>query len=397
MHLPSPVEQPVSAAQTLKSKGKIRNRIQRLHLLSTLIVGVLVLAVSLSGAVAVFLYPAQHLFLSHLYQVTASSQPVSIDEAVKTVKQAYPAATLEQVTTRPHDAYHFGLTDPTTERYFQVFVDPGTGKINGDYRQDDWIIGWITSFHQTLFASGIKLPFGITLDVLLFTIAGIALLIMVCTGAYLWFPGIKRFLNGFKLRASNSQLIRHYDWHKLMGILALPWLFMWALSGLLIANRPLIPTWNAMVFSAAPESAPKVYSVPNGQPAISFEEARRIAATATGYPVTMTVLAADATSPITVGVEKPGYHLWKYWEYPGTHDVLIDQYSGKVLSVFEYPTYPLSFNALFGIHMAASPSPGWRILWSFFGAMPFVLAYTGLSMGWIKRQQRLERKRLRRQ
>jgi uncharacterized iron-regulated membrane protein len=167
-----------------------------------------------------------------------------------------------------------------------------------------------------LFVSEIKLPFGMTLAVFLFTIAGMALLMMVGTGAYLWFPGIQRLLNGFKLRPSNSQLIRHYDWHKLTGILALPWLFMWALSGLLIANRPLIPLWNAMVFSTTPESAPAVYSTPNGQPNISLEAARRIATAETGYPVTMIIPAAEPKSPISVGVEKPGYHLWKYWEYP---------------------------------------------------------------------------------
>jgi hypothetical protein len=57
----------------------------------------------------------------------------------KTLKQTYPGATIDEIVTRPQNSYEFGLTQ--AEKYFQVFVDPGTGQINGDYRQNDWIMG----------------------------------------------------------------------------------------------------------------------------------------------------------------------------------------------------------------------------------------------------------------
>lgn len=92
-------------------------------------------------------------------------------------------------------------------------------------------------------------------------------------------------------------------------------------------------------------------------------------------------------SPIKVGVEKPGYYLWKYWEYPGTHDVSIDQYSGKMLNIHSFSTpNPFAFDSLLGIHFGAPANPTWRIIWAFFGAMPLVLAFTGISMWWLKRK-----------
>lgn len=220
------------------------------------------------------------------------------------------------------------------------------------------------------------------------TLSAVALLVMVLTGAYLWYPGLKRLVFGFKLRLSNSVFIRHYDWHRVMGGIAIPFLLMWALSGLLYVQRPLRPIWNAMVFSPTTEHG-NLKSVPNGNPPVPYQEAIHFAEQATGYKAMAVYMTGNPTDHVHVIVEAPGWYLGKYWEWNGTHEVTLDQYTGEILDIHQFDKQRLGidFDSLLMMHFDSPVNPTWRMVWAFFGLIPLVSAFTGMSMWWIKRKR----------
>lgn len=140
-----------------KLKSRLRGWVQWLHLWAALIVGILVLVVCLSGAVALFREPMQPVTHPHLYRVTPG-QSVSVDTALKTVQAAYPTRKILEVRVRPNDIYLFDLENEITADYEGVFVDPGTGQINGYLKNSEHLIGWITVLHRALFTTQINLP-----------------------------------------------------------------------------------------------------------------------------------------------------------------------------------------------------------------------------------------------
>jgi uncharacterized iron-regulated membrane protein len=400
----------VSTKSATAFRIKPRSVLQKLHLWSALIVGLFLVVVTTSGVAALYELDLNKLFYSHLYHATASAEPVSLDEARVTVQAAYPDYTIADAVVKPNEAYLFYVTSPDDE-HVNIYVDPGTNRLNGSYQPEHTVMGWLAHLHYTLLADKIELPYaettpqwvkdwvGLTLSDLLLKIISLAFFVMVLTGAYIWWPGVKKLAYNFKLRLGKSAYIKHYDWHKILGFISLPFLFMWAVTALNFYTpfQPVIKTiWHTVTFSkAVPEPDEFKSTIIANKTTINSETAKKIALeTLPGARFVSYSPPIEADGTVSLWLAQ-GLDPYAYGEWPGNINLLLDAYSGEVLynsaAQSNWSSY-LYNNWFFPLH-AGTVVPWWaRIFWAVFGLMPLFLAITGVSMWWIKRKQQKQRR-----
>lgn len=417
-------KQPVTSdVETVMETSKARRRwrwkprvwVQWLHRWVTLTLGLILLVVTTSGSLALFRFELNKLTYAHLYHVTPGA-PVSLDQAREAVRQALASDSSMQdvrvadLITRPGDVYQFYLRDADDHTIGSAFVDPGAGVYLGHYNSEETLWGWIAKLHYTLFSDEIEFPypegtpewlttwFGPNLAEFTLKNMGVLLMLMVLSGAYLWWPGIKKFAYGFRVRRGAQGFNWHYDWHKVLGFVSLPFLFMWALTGMGF-YQPwsdwIKSGWHAATFSPIPVDAPEVFSTQQERPMLSAEEIRQAALTAVPDSRFISVSMPETITGTADIWLAHGLDSYAYGEWPGNINVRLDVYSGAVLdnsmsrdgSVGAY----LYNNWFYPVHFGY-PLPWYgRLIWFLFGMMPLFLAFTGVMQWWMKRQKRRAR------
>jgi uncharacterized iron-regulated membrane protein len=395
--------------------SRVKLWFQRLHLWSALIVGIVLVITTTSGSLALFHTELDSLFYPMLHTYTASDTPISIDAALATVRAAYPDYTVTSVNIPHRRAYTVDMTSPEDESYI-AYLDPGTGKLNGIQNSERTIMSWVATLHTSLQLGGVTFPWpentptwlsekliGENLSDPLLKITSLAFFLMVLTGMVIWWPSVKKLGNIFKLRLNKSDFLKHYDWHKILGLVALPFLIMWAVTAINFYEpyNPVVKSiWHAITFSKPipdyPEKEP-TSTVVEGAAIISAAKAQVIAKTV--LPNAKLVYYAqpeEDTGTVDLWLAQ-GYDPFTYGPYPGNADIKLDAYSGKVL--FNNFAEPISWggslyaNWFYPLH-AATAVPWWaRLLWFVTGMVPLFLAVTGTSMWWIKHKGRIAKKR----
>ncbi len=87
------------------------------------------------------------------------------------------------------------------------YVDPGTGEVLGD-RGDPYkegFNGWMANLHFYLFAGEIGLTKETGIKVV--SVVGMVLFFILVTGIYLWWPGLRRWALGFKIRLRRDLVV----------------------------------------------------------------------------------------------------------------------------------------------------------------------------------------------
>lgn len=411
---PRPTRARVKAKPSLRRKFHVA--MQWLHRWATFILGILLLVTTISGAIALYEFDLNRLSHPALYHATPSATLLSLDaihEAFVAGIATEPAlqnAYFADMIADDTDAYHVYLFDKDDDTYYgQAFVDPGTGKYLGYYNDEHTIWGWFADLHYSLFADTILFTYpewvpewlstliGASLADFLLKLSALSLLILVITGAYLWWPGIKRFATGFRIRPNAKGFVWHYDWHKVIGVISLPFLLMWAVTGLNFYSpfaEGISAIWHTVTFSTAPvEEEEELHSTPADGPMITAELAKELAlAAAPGAQFISIDMAEDISDTVNVWLSQ-GIDPYEYGEFPGQVYVQLDAYSGEVLYngvdeadnfwhyLYEWWFYP--------IHAGVSVSWPVRLIWLFFGLTPAFLAFTGVMQWWLRRQKRL--------
>lgn len=383
-----------SASSGKRSWWRVPGRVwvRRVHLWATLSLGLLLLVVTTSGAALVLRPEIQRWLHESLYDASPGVTTVPLETAITTVRQTYPDAEIAFVTP-PEDGtrYLIALNEP----YRFVFVDPVTGALAGTYEPDAGVLGFLARVHTSLFADEVLLPgVGWPLSQVLLGAAALTLLLMVVTGAILWWPGVRRSIaNGFGVRLGRTSYITNHDIHKVVGVVALLPLLLWALTG---ANFEFYDQVHALFYALTPGDAPptmaEVVSVPGSGPGITADDARNIGVAAvSGARFSSLVPPADDTGYYDVWVSR-GIDPYEHSVFPGESLVQVDRYSGAILQqgyqaydnavteAYEMWSYPL--------HTGELVSWPVRFLWIGFGLTPLGLAFTGVAMWWLKRRVR---------
>lgn len=369
------------------SRRRLRQFWVQFHLWPGLLLGLVFALLGLSGSLLCF-YPELDLWLNPAQRVrTAAAAPPVLQPAVERLQYRYPdyrgAWRLEMplAADRPLNVRYYGPPETAGRGFapFMATLDPATLEVTSARFWGDYAMTWLYDLHYTLL---LDKPGRLAVGVV-----GLAALLSLASGLYLWWPAPGRWRAALAWRLRPGRLRATYDAHVLAGAYGLVVLLALAFSGTLLA----LPEYaNPLVEALSPLSrrAPVASTPQPGQAPISADAA---------------VAAAQAALPggVLRWVETPAgptgsyrVNLWRAGD-PGHRfprsNVWIDAYSGAVLAVRDWNRqsagdtflawqHPLHNGEAFGL-------PG-RLAACVGGLLPSLLWVTGLMRWRQKRQAR---------
>lgn len=384
----------------------VRKALVLTHRWTSLVLGLLLVVESTSGAIV--LYQPEWFRTTHdwFYRHTASPEPISAQRAVDTVTAAHPGFDASWVS------YEGGIYAVGDSAYAHAFsVDPGTGSINGFAELHGGTMGLLANLHDCAFtcpaypgylpALAEQVPLlGLSWGALSLVVLGLLMVLLVVTGIIVWWPGIRKFSRGFRLRLRKGRFARDYDLHNIIGLIGAPLLLMWGVTGAAFELPAVKDAWVVMTGGRsgeqpAPRSRPP--SPANG-PVIGVDAAVRAASAATGGEVVYVQLP-PGEGPGTYSVSLTGaYSPYEHRAlFGGDATAAVDSHDPTNVSTKDSADQPAA-NAFYDevfepAHFGWMVNGWWRILWFALGMTPAALAATGLSTWLFRRRTRRRRRR----
>ncbi len=410
-----------TAARSRKQEGKkprgrrkepLSSRFRRVvlwvHLWTSLVVGLFVIVVTLSGTALVFRDQTDRLiFYPEMYRETAGSSTTNLEEARGIAEREFPDMQVDGIAV-PEVLSGVYQVDMLAKdgSYATATIDPATGEVLGQYGDayENGFNGFLTKVHFYLFAGDIG--FGLTDEIgfKVVSAVGLALLVMLLTGVYLWWPGLRRWASGFRVRWRGDRYARNYDYHKVIGIIAVPVLMIIALTGAVFGFYETSRTvWYTVTFTdpppAFPATIPRVD--PAGREPLPLDElASRVEARTDAEHTHFYGLSVGKNETIYTTLTAGFDPVAGFNGYDGNVYGYADPYTGEMVWKQDPRELPLAAQIfdgwVFPLHTGAFGGIPVRILWALVGLMPTVLAVTGLTMWLLKRRaSRRRRKRTR--
>lgn len=401
------------SAGTGQPRRRRRRRIRpwwiRTHRWASLVVGLLLLIEATTGAVLLYEHDIDRWMNPGRYTATASAVPMTQVEALTLVRRTHPELNAAQVRTV--NGVHQVSGDSELDlawRAETAFVDPGRGEIIDVGRAHPWLILLMVNIHDCALACPgypayqgwltAHVPgFGaeITVANLLLGAVGLLLVVLVITGVVIWWPPLRRFATGFRYRRGRGPYARNLDLHKLVGISAFPFLFMWGFTAV-----SFVFEWPEKVHASVTPGSytpPPPDPVPASGQTLTAADAVRAAIELHPRGEVLGFNAHDVDAPgghYAVRL-RDGFDPYRYSYYPGNIRVKVDSHGGGIVDDANI-TGPLTERAwnndLYnGIHYGSLVPGRWRLLWLAFGLSPLLLAFTGTTLWLTKRRSRRAR------
>ncbi|MBA5872944.1 MAG: PepSY domain-containing protein [Nitrospira sp. CR1.2] len=364
----------------------------RLHLYVGLFGGALFVLTSLTGSLLVF-YKTLDEWLNpeQVIRTVGTDQPLS--DIVAGARTAHPDWSPPDTLIFPlheRDTFHAWFKDPAAaapeERWHVVAVDPSTARPLSDRQWGNFFVSFIYELHQELLLGK---PGEVFVGIL-----ALLLLLSIGSGLYLWWPSPGKLRRALTFQADGSLIRKHYDLHKLTGLVGATLLALLALTGFYLEFPDAVTTvvqWFSPVRETGPENQPRS-EFTAGVSKILPEQAVAIAHAAfpDARPMWMGLPQHERDS-YSVGLRQPE----EVREAGGQTEVWIDQYSGAVLRAQDWREFTggETFLAwLFPLHNgeALGLIGRWLILAA--GLMPLLLYATALRMWWLKRDAHRRRR-----
>lgn len=367
-----------------------RKVIHKLHLWLSLVAGLFIVLICLTGSILVFEAEITRALHPELFQVTPG-KVISIEQAMDAVKAGHEKRTIDRIYAPDHrdsdGVIYFRVKDGKENKY--VYVDPGTGKVVGE-RGSDSFFGWVFEVHRYLLMKDFK-------GAEIVGAIGFVITFITITGIYLWWPGLTRWTKGFIIRNSKNRYALHYDYHKVLGIISVPFLLVVSLTGALFVYDDPIFEW----FGIKPNSNPAkelLISKPleSGKLALDqlVENAKQ--SVPDGKVTHIRMPAKPEEGKPEGAVEIRMTHQYDPTTN-GNVQLWLDQYSGEIVAKRDAVTDAgLTYQTwLFPLHTGLFG--GWftKFLYCIGGLFPTVLMVTGTYMWYVKRaRQRLAKKKV---
>lgn len=371
-----------------------------------MVVGLFLLLECVSGAVLLMAPELTSLGQGERYRSTPSAAPLDAKGALDLVREQRPD--LEAVSVRQFNGVWTvkGDDDGPVDT---AFVDPGAATINDVGTMDPWYLGFLDNLHECALGCDDVPGYVPVMDAtlwgevevrnLVLGTLGVFLTFLCISGIVIWWPTIRKFGTGFRIRRGRGSYVRDLDLHKVVGILSLPLLLMWGVSGMNFEFD-----WPARAYYAAlPGSEPPDNDDPEPGTGkmIKYREAQAIAVAL--HPRARLV-GIDVEAPKEPGGLyefrfSEGYDLEKYSTSPGNVQVKIDSHGGGVVDDGQVQgpittKYWESWQD--GLHFGALVPWEPRLVGVLVGLAPVLLAITGITIWlvkWRSRRNRAARKR----
>jgi uncharacterized iron-regulated membrane protein len=310
------------------------------------------------------------------FETTAGEQsPEAIEEAVRA---AHPEATITSVAwpADGENVVRVGLLQDG--RASNTWVDNGSGRIIQPRPQLVVLLG-IRRLHVNLFMG----RFGR----MLVTWTSAAALVALVLGVILWWPGVRKFWTGFRIRLTRGTYILNFDLHQALGIVALPLLIFGSATGVLIVYGGPVDRFEHAVYGPPPADdwAEMRASVPADEAAETSSVATLAAtagAQAPGATLRLLTIPRAADAPAEAELAAPG---------GPTVRVALDRYTGEVLATRqETPHFRFDRHTNEQLHIANIGGPFFSLLYMLSCAIGFILVPTGVIVWWMKRSRKAD-------
>ncbi|BFT69516.1 PepSY-associated TM helix domain-containing protein [Paenibacillus sp. P36] len=359
----------------------MRKIVLTIHLFLSLILGIFVVVTCTSGSL-LMIEPDVERFVHPIGQ-----QPTPGDVGVKVIQQQAdamnPNLKSDRIEWPAQDGfYHIHLTKEGGKDAGLVYADPGTGKVFGKVQQERREpFATIYNLHRYFLLTDV---IGKQQAAYFVGFLGIGLLLILLTGIYLWWPGLRKWALGFRFIRNRGKLAYNMSLHKLVGIISIPVLLIITLTGVVNAYEKSIPVWFGFTAKdTIPASA--LQSKSKDQPMIGIENV--VSLVEKSYPestLTKIQLPLKPGQSIQVGL-KEGFGA----SNSNNTTVYMDASTGDIL----YKTNPdLSINLYNtwrkGLHFATWGGEATKLIYFVFGMTPLLLMFTGIIMWQIKARAR---------
>ncbi|NJK29354.1 MAG: PepSY domain-containing protein [Acaryochloris sp. SU_5_25] len=216
----------------------MRSHFLSLHRYLGLMVSLLVMIIGLTGSLLVYDHSIQPSLRQQWHQVQPRDDRAMLQQIVGQALQNFPDSQLDwlELPVRETDPVQVRLEE-SDRRKFDLYLNPYTLEILGQYRQNPPWMRWVNKLH-TQFLVG-------EVGHWLVGICGLTLVGLSLTGLPLW-NGWQKPAVGFKIRWQSKRPILNYDLHKVGGILAVAMLMLLSVTGsFLVFQKPVVAWINS--------------------------------------------------------------------------------------------------------------------------------------------------------
>ena len=381
--------------------------------------GLLLVIVCTSGAILVYqpeLLRATH---SDLFSTTDTGHDVGFSAAVAAVKSADPDFQTDYLALKD-GVYNISSSGASAGTWF---VDAGTGRVNGNGNLDGGILGFLVNLHDCgLSCEGYPgyiawlaepsplatwgwFTADMTWGAVLLGAMGILLVFLAISGVVIWFPGMRKWRNGFRVRLGKGRFARDTDLHNVIGIVAAVPLLIWGLTGMNFEIPGVESVWYSATGGVAPaDDARTMPESTETGPRIGLDEA--IAAAEARYPgshATWIGMPSEGSEYYSIDLLVGDTDLWMGSPtYHANRDVGVDAHNPAIVKEFSGAPETLSNKIIDEwaqptLHYGMSVNAWRRSLWFLFGMTPLALMLTGLSTWQFHRRTARRRKKAQRE
>lgn len=350
----------------------MRKILFNLHLYTGFIAGVFILIFGLTGSIMAFETEIDRILHWHQSYVTPQGRPHSLAEVAALVAARYPGERIGSFGVPADPGLSYSVSLPRRA----VFLNQYTGEFLGERAGGmDWL-GRIHQLHLRLLLLD-KPQFGKAL----MSWAGVAMLFLLLTGIYLWWP-----YQRFSIKWSGGTRRVWFDIHAVVGILSFLFLLVLTVTGIAIGFEEKTTPMFYSITGSTPSRIPRVQATPPpGAQPIGPDRAMEIARG-----------AIPGASPFLINIPGPKGAYFIRARFPedltpgGRSTVVVDQYSGAVLFAEGSRTAPggarmvITNRAIHTGDIFGIPS---KAIMSLACLMAVLQVVSGITMWWKKRKK----------
>jgi uncharacterized iron-regulated membrane protein len=370
------------------NKRHPRRVLRAAHRWLGLVVGLAFILLGLTGSLLVFHREIDHFLLNRdWWRVERAAPSLTLAELALRLREQRPSAKGVGVDrpafsgSAPSGYYEVPGASGET-RFMIAALDPATGRIRGEYAWGVLPPGR-RNFMSVVYRLHYELLAGAT-GLTLVGVLGLATLLLLAIGLYLWWPRPRRWRQSLRLKPGAPPVRRQFDLHGIFGALGGLGLGIIALSGAYMAlPGPFRAAIGAVTHLTPFPQTPHITALTAAPPA-RVEAAIRPSLEHARYD---SFALGDAGQPHRLTFREPGDPRTDY----GSTIIFADPADGHVLahhSPARVSTADLVLRFQFPLHNGQALGQAGRILVAVLGILPIGLFVTGLRLWWLRRSAR---------
>ncbi|WP_053990807.1 PepSY domain-containing protein [Mangrovimonas sp. TPBH4] len=366
-----------------KGKNTFQKVVAWIHLWPSLVAGIIVLFVCLTGTIIVYCDEILELSAGDALYVKAETQKITQKEMYDIIKDINPDYHISEIVfyKDPQRSIRLRVFNMKTKDLFMIYMNPYSGKV---LKEDHTIYFFYITAH--LHAQLLAGPVGSWIVI----ISTIIFLIGSITGLILWWP--KKWTKAtrkasFQIKWNAKFKRLNYDLHNVLGFYSLPFCIILSLTGLLIFFHPLMDL--TIKISGGDKIGLRDQIPPADSTCVSQDMVKLAYKTLNeDYPnkqaVNIWVYELDKMGALTFGSGTPGLKSIENADY-----TVCDRYTGEKLQLPQKSVlHEKTENAMWQLHMGQWWGQIGKLITFLTGAIATSLSVTGFIIWWGKQKKK---------